>query len=451
MTRPAARRHAWGAVGLFAGLMLIYNANGREIATIDSQPAKFAACEFVLAHTLTLDRIVAEQPGLADRPSFQKDLQGHYRDAHAIGPVLLAGVTAAALAWTHLVDLTAPLTPNLVASLTASWLTAAAVVLLWLAIARFVPGAAALVTAIGLGIGTNLWAAASRTLWGHETVAFGVALAIWAALRPAEERVGVREAAVAGVGLALAIAARPQVAPLAGVLLLWITARAGRRALVAWLIVAAGGGAVAWMNWRWFGTPLGAAMRLEAANPAFHGTTSSFVAPWIGAVGLLVSPSRGLLVFSPFVLAAVAGLGAAWRYDRRVGLRWLMAAAAIEFVLYACYAVWWGGHTFGPRYTLDLLGPLAPLIALGVARLFASTWTTTVVMLALVWSIAVAGAGAFIYPNDAWNTNPDEVDTHHERLWDVRDSQIPRVLHSAPSPQNFNLWTRDAVRRPSPR
>jgi hypothetical protein len=445
MTAPARRA---GAAGLFLGLLLIYNANGREIATIDSQPAKFAACELVLAHTLTLDRVVAEHPGLADRPSFQKDLDGHWRDAHAIAPVLLGSVTAAALGWTHLVDLRAPLTPNLVASITASLLTAGGVVLLWLAIGRLVSPRAAWVTAIGLGVGTNLWAAASRTLWGHETVTFGVALAIWAVLRPAGERARPRDLVLAGVGLALAIAARPQVAPLAGVLLLWMAAREGLRSASAWIIVAAGVGLVAWFNWRWFGSPMGAAMLLEAANPAVHATTSSFVAPWAGAAGLLLSPSRGLVVFSPIVLAGLAGVGAAWRYDRRVGLRWLMAAGAVEFVVYASYAIWWGGHTYGPRYTLDLLGPLAPVIAIGVARLLASVPGTAVTSLALAWSIVVAGAGAFIYPNDAWNTNPDEVDTHHERLWQVRDSQIPRALHSAPSPQNFNLWTRDAFRSP---
>jgi hypothetical protein len=65
----------------------------------------------------------------------------------------------------------------------------------------------------------------------------------------------------------------------------------------------------------------------------------------------------------------------------------------------------------------------------------------------LAWSVAVAAAGAFVYPNDAWNTSPAEVDRAHHRLWDIRDSQIRRVFASAPSPQNFDLFSAEAVRK----
>lgn len=451
MTRLRVPRDVWVAAALFTVLFLLYNADGREIGTIDSQPAKFAACELVLHHTLTLDRIVAERPGLADRPSFQRDRDGHFRNAYGLTPTLLGSAVAATLSATHLIDLRAPLAPNLVASLTASLLTALAIVLLWRMTSRFVPPMAAMLTAVGLGLGTNFWAAASRTLWGHETVAFGVALALWATVRPAGTPIRTRDIAAAGLGLALAIGAREQIAPLAGILLVGLTMRAGARSTLAWGIVSAAGLVIAWTNLHWFGTLLGGLARIEDVSLTLHATQSSLIAPWMGAAGLLVSPSRGLLVFSPFVLASAAGAAAAWRYDRAVGLRWLIAAAAVQFSGYCAYSIWWGGHTFGPRYMLDLLAPLSPLIALGIARLLRSVPGTTVTIAALAWSVTIAAAGAFIYPNDAWNTNPDEVDTHHERLWDVRDSQITRVLHSAQSPQNFNLWTREAVRPQPPR
>ena len=41
MRRPFAVR--WQAALLFLGLVAIYNSNGREIGSYDSQPAKFAA------------------------------------------------------------------------------------------------------------------------------------------------------------------------------------------------------------------------------------------------------------------------------------------------------------------------------------------------------------------------------------------------------------------------
>ena len=50
-----------------------------------------------------------------------------------------------------------------------------------------------------------------------------------------------------------------------------------------------------------------------------------------------------------------------------------------------------------------------------------------------------AATGAFCYPNDRWNTQPVDVDLHHERLWDWRDLQITRCWRQGMSPQNFGL------------
>jgi len=61
----------------------------------------------------------------------------------------------------------------------------------------------------------------------------------------------------------------------------------------------------------------------------------------------------------------------------------------------------------------------------------------------------VSLTGAFVYPNDQWNTNPDNVDIDHARLWDWRDPQIVRAWRRGPSPQNFDLFSRAAVRADS--
>ena len=82
-----------------------------------------------------------------------------------------------------------------------------------------------------------------------------------------------------------------------------------------------------------------------------------------------------------------------------------------------------------------------------VHALLAEKAATAVKVVVASGSVLVAGAGAFIYPNEKWNTDPDEVDLHHERLWQLRDSQIQRTIASRPSPQNFDLFTRDSVRR----
>jgi len=450
VTDAPRRPPRFAAFVLFAALVVVYNANGREVGTYDSQPAKFTARELAVNHTLRLDRTIAQYPQLAERAAFAKDRQGHWRDAYPVLPALIAGVPAIIGHATGLIDMDAPGAPNLVAALTASVLTAAAVALVFVALTRIVPPVVAVIAALALGLGTNYWTHVSRTLWAHETVAFGVALALWAWLKPAPE-LRPRDVIAGGIGLAMAGAARPQVAPMIAVLLLWLVARVGvRRAIAASAIIASAAAIVLVTNVVWFGHALGATPALYSAQETIaHGTTGPFnAAPWVGAAGLLVSPSRGLFVFSPVWLVAFAGLGPLARVDRQFGLRSLVVASLVQFVVYSAFSVWWGGHTFGPRYMLDVLIPLSPVLALGLARARGSRATAWPALILLAWSIGVAGLGAFVYPNDGWNTDPDDVDRDHARLWNVADSQIPRALHQPPSPQNFDLFTRAAVRRP---
>jgi hypothetical protein len=442
----AGRRAAW----LFLALVVIYNANGREIGTYDSQPTKFTIRELAVAGTLTLDRLIAQQPMFAERAGFAVDRGGHFRSAYSMVPVLVAAIPAIVLQRTGLVDFDAPLAPNLIAALTASGLTAGAVTLVYLALLRLVTPAIALWTAIGLGLGTNYWTLVSQTLWQHESVAFGLALALWAWLRVAPLSIGTGLLMTGAVGLGMAGAARPMVAPLVACLLVWLIGRIGvRRALVPIGVVAVIAAIALSINVAWFGHPLGALPRLQEGHPDVHLMPGSFSAtPWIGAAGLLFSPSRGLLVFCPIVAIAVAGIWIARRDARGAALGWLAAAAGVQFVAYSFFSVWWAGHTYGPRYLLDLLVPLTPLAALGVERLAHAAWSKALMAILLAWSIAVAGAGAFVYPHEAWNSDPTEIDRDHARLWDVADSQIVRTLTSDASPQNLQLLTIASIKQP---
>src|SRR5258708_25053534 len=222
---PPARRTGRVALALFVGLFAIYNANGRELQPVDSQPTRLAARALARDGVLTLDRDIAEKPGLAQRLAFQKDLRGHTRSAYSVVPSIIAAVPAWILSRMGVVDLDAPLAPNLIAVLAASLLTAAAGGLVFLTLIPPVPLRAALYTPIGLGLGTNYWPMLSRTLWQHETVAFGVALALWAWLRPTRSLTAAHFV-IAGAGLALALTCRLQGAPLAALLLLWMWVRA---------------------------------------------------------------------------------------------------------------------------------------------------------------------------------------------------------------------------------
>ena len=432
------------AAAVFAALVAVYNANGREIGNYDSRPTAFAARELLLRRTTSLNHVVGQTPAYASRWGFILAKDGHYRSVYSPVPPLLA----AGMAWPFwragIIDIRAPLGPALIAKAAASVLVALAGALGYLTAALWTSRRNALLVAAGLGLGTGFWSSASQTLWQTETGVFGLSLAIlgFCLLRSGRSL----PAALVGVGLALAGTARPQLAPAVAVLLAGTWRRApGRDAALATAVVAVSVLALCWTNWRWFGHPLGALPLLESVNADLHATPRTFVFGLEPYLGLLISPSRGLLIFSPIVVLALVGLPRAVRAGSRSPLPWFAAAAAAELLLYGSFAVWWAGHTFGPRYMLDLLPALVPIAAVGMAALHARPWRQVAAAAALIWSIGVAALGAFVYPNEQWNIDPD-VDTHHQRLWDWRDSQILRCARAPASPQNFAFAQPHALR-----
>ena len=428
----------WRAAAIFAGLLVVYNANGRDIGNYDSQPTKYAARELLLRGTLTLNYVVGATPQLTERPAFVSTRDGSYRSAYSPVPA----IAAAAVAWPFwklgAFDIRAPLGPNLMAKLAASVLTAAAVTMTFVTARRYVNANRAMLFAAALGLGTGYWSTVSQTLWQHETAIFGLSLAVLA-FTATDLRVG--HLVVIGLGLGIAGTSRPQLAPAVAALLAGVVARQGwRAAMIPAAIAATGAAALITSNVRWFGSPLGAMPILEALHPRVHATERTFDPGAWGLAGLWVSPNRGLLMFSPIVLASFTGgsraLGGGWHSP----MRWCGIAAMAQYVFYGSYAVWWGGHTFGPRYMLDVLPMMVPLAAAGCGDRRLTSAMIVGAAVTLAWSIAVAATGAFVFPHERWNLLPRDVDRHHSRLWDWSDTQIVRAWRSGPSPQNYSLF-----------
>jgi hypothetical protein len=430
------------AACIAAAVFACYNANGREIGSYDTQPAKYTTLQLVAHGTFNLDSIVAHRPALGERMGFAVARDGHIRSAHSVAPAVLAWLPSEVLAragWAPSRRANAAIYGKVSASL---FVSLAAVFVFLTARWRTDNWWAALI-AIGFGLGTNAWPIASQALWGHECVLLGLALAVMC-LAPDSRRLTTSRLWLAAIGLGIAGAARYQVSPLILVLACSIIVRTQRaRNAVTLLPIAACAAAMIGLNLAWFGNVLGEMSTLEATlHPRVHGVSGPLShSPVAGALGLLVSPSRGLLVFSPVVLVALAGLGAMRKEGWRSDLRWCGLAAAVQFACYACYSVWWGGNTYGPRYLIDLLPLLVPLAAAGSGVVRTNRLRQGLAAGTLAWSIALAATGAFCYPAEAWNTSPSSVDLNHQRLWDWRDPQFVRCWRTGLNPQNMNLFS----------
>src|SRR5438094_150669 len=162
----------------------------------------------------------------------------------------------------------------------------------------------------------------------------------------------------------------------------------------------------------------------------------SFATPiQTGLYGLLVSPSRGLLVYTPYVIFAFFALFRAWRWPGEVAgrLRGLSLVWIAALVLYSTYAEWWGGRVFGSRFMDDLAPILFVAIAWGTSvGMLGSRFARTVFGLLAAWSFVLFQAAAFLY-DKAWDTVPVNVNDDPSRLFNWSDPQWLAVLRLVPS------------------
>jgi hypothetical protein len=111
-------------------------------------------------------------------------------------------------------------------------------------------------------------------------------------------------------------------------------------------------------NWARFGDPLQSGYSYEAD---YFGFGSS---PQDGVVGLLFSPGRSIFLYSPILLAAIAGLPLLWRQHRALTAT-VVAMVLGNLLFYGDYLHWWGDWSWGPRF----LVPMTPFLILPVLPL----------------------------------------------------------------------------------
>jgi hypothetical protein len=301
----------------------------------------------------------------------------------------------------------------LLCKLAASFGAAGSAWFLFLVAADRLRLATAVVLALLYGLGTCVWSVSSQALWQHAPGEFFLALGMLALFRVAKERqprspgflAGSYAPGLAGFAFALAFLCRPTnaTAVMAGAAVLL----GHRRALLRFI---AGGLPLAVVflayNLHFFGKPIAfgqVASLADRLQVAPHAQVLWQHSLWKGLAGVLVSPSRGLLVFSPILLVPLWGSLVIWRQRRWLPLRAaLLAALGIWFVT-ARWTGWWGGWSYGYRLVVDSATLLA-FVAIPVAeRIRARRALVLVVGVLAFWSVGVQGIGAFVYDVAGWN------------------------------------------------
>jgi hypothetical protein len=427
--RPAGR--VWRtALFLFLGAGFVYNLNLRGISSGDNVPGGLLPFALVVDHRVTFDRyneFFRARNG--ETPYFFQVVRGHAYSRYPIAlPLLVAPAYVPALValgargWSTEAIVSAALRLE---KLAGSAVTALAVAAFFLLAVRLTGAARmALLLSLVFAFATPTWSISSQALWQHGGSELMVLLGLTAMHR--YQRSGTSlVAAAAGSCAGLAAAIRPT-----GVLFVlavygyWLTVRPRRIRPVVWfsvpviLIGAAVAGYNAWV----FGD-----LRGGYAYPM----NGNF---WRGLAGILVSPSRGLLVFCPFLALAVLGAvrwARAERADAAVYLPALTFAALYTLVL-AFWPIWWGGDSYGPRLMTDVAAPATLLLLPAWSWITSRPGALALFAAAAVYAAGLQAVGAFWYPRGDWPNTPVKLADDPRRLWDWRDNEVWRCVGAGP-------------------
>jgi hypothetical protein len=401
------------AVGVFLLCLTVYLLNGRAHAEVDCVAAPYVAWSLVRHGSLDL----SSYPDLV--PYYDTELHatsdGRWVSYRPLGSALAAVPFVAPFA---ALSKNPPRGNTMLqfGKLTAAVWVAASVVLFFCLCRRLVPQSARLATIL-YAFGTCLWSVASQALWMHGPATFWLCAALLLLLPSEEKPIGFRRAALAGLCLGLAVLTRPSSAffPLATGIL-WLLQKRWRLVLG---LTLGGIGPLA------LHVGLNLSLHGNAILGGYHAEEWETQPPlWLSLGGLLIAPSRGLLVYSPALLLAPLGLVALRRDSKRQGLVIAWAGAAgLTCLFYARWYEWRGGWCFGPRFLCEALPILCLLFALGYETL-ASAWGRRIAEVLVVLSVAVHLVGVFGHRSFFDWQQRHELADGGRSLFALRDTQI---------------------------
>ena len=421
---------------LFLLLSVIYHSNLRPIASGDSLPASLIPFSVLLDGSITLDRFgpyIDEHVWYASAVLYKAG--SHWYSIYPIAGPLLTTPLYLPVVLVPWFRRQPPATLIAVARVAekfvAATLAAAAAIALLLLLRRLTSVRAAWALTLLFALGTGNWSTASQALWQHTYGQLAIIGCLYAIQRMSGPGSVGRWYWVAGGFAACAAAIRPTNLALmpALLLVLWLQREPLRQYLRVFALPLVAGCLVVTYNYAAFGNVTG-------GYPAkLDGRLIE------GLLGILLSPGRGLLVYTPVLIFAFAVLAPRAR-ESRDRHRLVVTAASVFVVLHllliAMWPIWWGGYCWGPRLLTEILAPSIVLIAIGLPAI-RSGGLTYPFAAAAVYCFVIQTLGVYYYPKGRWDHLPVSVNEAPARLWNWTDNPIIRTARGGVASEPYSV------------
>ncbi|MBI5764605.1 MAG: hypothetical protein HZA51_13900 [Planctomycetes bacterium] len=402
------------SLAVFLGCLLAYHLNFRVLVEVDCLPAPYTAWQLVKHGTFDLTSYPEADGHINSLAMLTSDGQLLSRYPPGCSLACLPTILPVALVMSD----TPPKRVMMhLGKLAAAIWVSGAVMLFYQVVRAHWPQATTSATVL-FAFGTNLASVASQGAWGHGPAVFFVMLASWFWLNRDGAEMAAWRAFAIGFSLGAAISCRYGIAiqgAFAALAFIWL--RWWRQLIPLALGASLPIVALMLFNSYYFNAPLSGGYRAE----------SSF--GWNGLspiVALLVSPSRGLLVFTPALL--VPFIGVQWigkevrtNRERAVFLFTTVAAAIGTTIFYGCWWCWWNGWSYGPRFLIECLPAWVMLYA--AARQWGQHAGRRAIIRSLVGLSVAIHVGGMIN-RTGYKSWHKAFDAGRVSVWNLRESLI---------------------------
>jgi hypothetical protein len=435
---------------IYAICILIYLSNGHAVSAGDTIPNTLLTFNLLENHTLNFDIFRESRCPLGYESCyyFLDSPNGHLTSSYPIGTAILTfPIYLVFYAYIKIFQSSNPLDITSVAfettrlmyeKLAATLVTATTVSIFYNISKKQFTLSTAILSTLIFGFGTNIWTTSSQGLWQHGPSNLLIVCIILFLYQANRSRLLKQNTYIALVGLCcgLLYGIRPTNLVFVVTIIAYIVFVHRLKAiyLIAGTISLAPH--IIW-DLYYFNNINGAYdVIFKSANvSAYIFTIKHFSESFLG---ILISPSRGLLIFSPIVLYAIPGLYIAFKNRQNNEEKLICCLTIANFILlasYGFYILWYGGWSYGPRFATDTLPVFCFLINYYLhdvetrkGNLFLFFFNNKIFLI-VIFSIFIQSIGVNSYYQSLWDRVPSTKNyrDYKYRIWKLEDSLIERA------------------------